>query len=73
MKLKSLIAIAALTLFAQGAIAQPKSRIQAQAEAEKKAERATRPMTATKYKGEIIQPHLPYGIHPQSGAAAQYG
>ena len=38
MKLKSLIAIAVLTLCTQGVMAQPKSRIQAQTEADKKAE-----------------------------------
>ena len=40
MKFKSLIAIATLALCAQGVMAEPKSRIQAQAEAEKKAQQA---------------------------------
>ena len=35
MKLKSLIAIATLLLCAQGAVAQPKARLKAQAEADK--------------------------------------
>ena len=56
MKLKSLIAIAALTLFAQGAIAQPKSRIQAQAEAEKKAETSLSERAKAQYTAQMPAP-----------------
>ena len=56
MKLKSLIAIVALTLFAQGAIAQPKSRIQAQAEAEKKAETSLSERAKAQYTAQMPAP-----------------
>ena len=56
MKLKSLIAVAALVLFAQGAIAQPKSRIQAQAEAEKKAETSLSERAKAQYTAQMPAP-----------------
>ena len=56
MKLKSLIAIAVLTLLAQGAMAQPKSRIQAQAEAEKKAETSLSERAKAQYTAQMPAP-----------------
>ena len=56
MKLKSLIAIVALTLCAQGAMAQPKSRIQAQAEAEKKAETSLSERAKAQYTAQMPAP-----------------
>ena len=56
MKLKSLIAIAALALCAQGAMAQPKSRIQAQAEAEKKAETSLSERAKAQYTAQMPAP-----------------
>ena len=56
MKLKSLIAIAALTLCAQGAMAQPKSRIQAQAEAEKKVETSLSERAKAQYTAQMPAP-----------------
>ena len=56
MKLKSLIAIATLTLLAQGVVAQPKSRIQAQAEAEKKAETSLSERAKAQYTAQMPAP-----------------
>ena len=56
MKLKSLIAIAALALCAQGVVAQPKSRIQAQAEAEKKAETSLSERAKAQYTAQMPAP-----------------
>ena len=56
MKLKSLIAIAALALCAQGVVAQPKSRIQAQAEAEKKAETSLSERAKAQYTAQKPAP-----------------
>ncbi len=56
MKLKSLIAIAALALYAQGAMAQPKSRIQAQAEADKKAETSLSERAKAQYTAQMPAP-----------------
>ena len=56
MKLKSLIAIVALALCAQGAMAQPKSRIQAQAEAEKKAETSLSERAKAQYTAQMPAP-----------------
>ncbi|MBO7267612.1 MAG: gliding motility protein GldN [Bacteroidaceae bacterium] len=56
MKLKSLIAIAALTICAQGVMAQPKSRIQAQAEAEKKAETSLSERAKAQYTAQMPAP-----------------
>ena len=56
MKLKSFIAIAALTLFTQGVVAQPKSRIQAQAEAEKKAETSLSERAKAQYTAQMPAP-----------------
>ena len=56
MKLKSLIAIAALALCAQGAMAQPKSRIQAQAEADKKAETSLSERAKAQYTAQMPAP-----------------
>jgi gliding motility associated protien GldN len=56
MKLKSLIAIAALALCAQGVMAQPKSRIQAQAEAEKKAETSLSERAKAQYTAQMPAP-----------------
>lgn len=55
MKLKSLIAIAALTLFAQGAMAQPKSRVQTQ-EAEKKNETSLSERAKAQYTAQMPSP-----------------
>ena len=56
MKIKILIAIAALTLCAQGAMAQPKSHIQAQAEAEKKAETSLSERAKAQYTAQMPAP-----------------
>ena len=56
MKLKSLIAIAALALCAQGAMAQPKSRIQAQADADKKAETSLSERAKAQYTAQMPAP-----------------
>lgn len=56
MKIKILITIAALTLCAQGAMAQPKSRIQAQAEAEKKAETSLSERAKAQYTAQMPAP-----------------
>ena len=56
MKLKSLIAIATLALCAQGVMAQPKSRIQAQAEAEKKAETSLSERAKAQYTAQMPAP-----------------
>ena len=56
MKLKSLIAIVALTLCAQGAMAQPKSRVQAQADAEKKAETSLSERAKAQYTAQMPTP-----------------
>ena len=56
MKLKSLIAIAALAFCAQGATAQPKSRIQAQTEAEKKAETSLSERAKAQYTAQMPAP-----------------
>ena len=56
MKLKSLIAIAALVLCAQGVVAQPKARIQAQAAAEKKAETSLSERAKAQYTAQMPAP-----------------
>ena len=56
MKLKSFIAIAALTLLTQGVVAQPKSRIQVQAEAEKKAETSLSERAKAQYTAQMPAP-----------------
>ena len=56
MKFKSFIAIAALALCAQGAMAQPKSRIQAQAEADKKAETSLSERAKAQYTAQMPAP-----------------
>ena len=56
MKLKSLIAIASLALCAQGAMAQPKSRIQAQKDAEKKAETSLCERAKAQYTAQLPAP-----------------
>ena len=56
MKLKSLIAIAALALCAQGAMAQPKSHIQAQADADKKAETSLSERAKAQYTAQMPAP-----------------
>ena len=56
MKLKSLIAIATLALCAQGVMAQPKSRIQAQAEVEKKAETSLSERAKAQYTAQMPAP-----------------
>lgn len=56
MKLKSLIAIAALALCTQGAMAQPKSRIQAQAEEDKKAETSLSERAKAQYTAQMPAP-----------------
>ena len=56
MKLKSLIAIAALLLCAQGAVAQPKARLKAQAEAEKKTETSLSERAKAQYTAQMPAP-----------------
>ena len=56
MKLKSLLAIAALALCAQGAMAQPKSHIQAQANADKKAETSLSERAKAQYTAQMPAP-----------------
>ena len=56
MKLKFLIAIASLALCAQGAMAQPKSRIQAQKDAEKKAETSLSERAKAQYTAQLPAP-----------------
>ena len=56
MKFKSFIAIAALALCAQGAMAQPKSHIQAQAEADKKAETSLSERAKAQYTAQMPAP-----------------
>ena len=56
MKFRSLIAIATLALCAQGVMAQPKSRIQAQAEAEKKAETSLSERAKAQYTAQMPSP-----------------
>lgn len=56
MKLKSLIAIATLALCAQGAMAQPKSRLQAKAEAEKKADTSLSERAKAQYTAQMPSP-----------------
>ena len=56
MKLKSLIAIAVLTLCTQGVMAQPKSRIQAQTEADKKAETSLSERAKAQYTAQMPAP-----------------
>ena len=56
MKFKSFIAIAALALCAQGAMAQPKSRIQAQTEADKKAETSLSERAKAQYTAQMPAP-----------------
>ena len=55
MKLKSLLAIAALALCAQGAMAQPKSRI-AQTDADKKAETSLSERAKAQYTAQMPAP-----------------
>ena len=56
MKPKSLIAIAALLLCAQGAVAQPKARLKAQAEAEKKSETSLSERAKAQYTAQMPAP-----------------
>ena len=56
MKFKSLIAIAALLLCAQGAVAQPKARLKAQAEAEKKSETSLSERAKAQYTAQMPAP-----------------
>ena len=56
MKTKALIAIAALLLCAQGAVAQPKSRLKAQAEAEKKSETSLSERAKAQYTAQMPAP-----------------
>ena len=56
MKLKSLIAIATLLLCAQGAVAQPKARLKAQAEAEKKSETTLSERAKAQYTAQMPAP-----------------
>ncbi|MBR6629831.1 MAG: gliding motility protein GldN [Bacteroidaceae bacterium] len=56
MKTKSLIAIAALFLCAQGAVAQPKARLKAQAEAEKKSETSLSERAKAQYTAQMPAP-----------------
>lgn len=56
MKLKSFIAIATLALCAQGAAAQPKARLKAQAEAEKKAETSLSERAKAQYTAQMPAP-----------------
>ena len=56
MKIKNLITIATLTLCVQGVMAQPKSRIQAQAEAEKKTETSLSERAKAQYTAQMPAP-----------------
>lgn len=56
MKLKSLIAISALFLCAQGAMAQPKARLKAQAEAEKKNDTSLSERAKAQYTAQMPAP-----------------
>ena len=56
MKTKSLIAIAALLLCAQGTVAQPKARLKAQAEAEKKSETSLSERAKAQYTAQMPAP-----------------
>ena len=56
MKFKSLIAIAALVLCSQGVMAQPKSHIQAQADADKKAETSLSERAKAQYTAQMPAP-----------------
>jgi gliding motility associated protien GldN len=56
MKLKSLITIVALLFFAQGTIAQPKSRLKAQTEAEKKNETSLSERAKAQYTAQMPAP-----------------
>ena len=56
MKTKSFIAIAALLLCAQGAVAQPKARLKAQAEAEKKSETSLSERAKAQYTAQMPAP-----------------
>ena len=56
MKLKSIIAIVALAFCTQGAMAQPKSRIQAQNEADKKAETSISERAKAQYTAQMPAP-----------------
>lgn len=56
MKLKSFIAIAALLVCAQGAMAQPKERLKAQAEAEKKTETSLSERAKAQYTAQMPAP-----------------
>ena len=56
MKTKSFIAIVALLLYAQGAVAQPKARLKAQAEAEKKSETSLSERAKAQYTAQMPAP-----------------
>ena len=56
MKFKSLIAMATLALCAQGAVAQPKARLKAQAEAEKKSETSLSERAKAQYTAQMPAP-----------------
>ena len=56
MKFKSLIAIATLALCAQGVMAQPKARLKAQAEAEKKSETSLSERAKAQYTAQMPAP-----------------
>ena len=56
MKTKSLIAIATLALCAQGVMAQPKARLKAQAEAEKKSETSLSERAKAQYTAQMPAP-----------------
>ncbi|MBR3859053.1 MAG: gliding motility protein GldN [Bacteroidaceae bacterium] len=56
MKFKSLIAIATLALCAQGVMAQPKARLKAQAEAEKKSETSLSERAKAQYTAQMPSP-----------------
>ncbi|MBE6292878.1 MAG: gliding motility protein GldN [Bacteroidales bacterium] len=56
MKTKSLIAIVALLLCAQGTVAQPKARLKAQAEAEKKSETSLSERAKAQYTAQMPAP-----------------
>ena len=56
MKLKSFITIVALTLCAQGIMAQPKARLQAKVEAEKKAETSLSERAKAQYTAQMPSP-----------------
>ena len=56
MKFKSIIAIVALAFCAQSAVAQPKSRVQAQADAEKKSETSLSERAKAQYTAQMPAP-----------------